>query len=368
MKWWDKSWNPITGCVPCSEACENCQSILNLKRQGRNTFPEISKSALEKDLLPGLNYVVSSLGDFFSPFSGIGWQTMDRIFKKMVLQKHSHFFLCTKYPEELRDYLKYAPWSKSQMDHIFFGVSVEKQKYLSRLDAISEIEEISHIFLSLEPLLEEVKVDYSLYPKVEWVIISSESGEKRRPAKEEWIRSAVLDASRSRKVYAYINYMELDSQAVDDLVLFPKDLQIRMKPSAFGRKELERKDFLDGCATLSKTVSGFEVTSNFPLFLKLSQHFQEIEILSFTYRGEIFLKSSTTRWLWKMANGIRKTFLENDQKTISKNLLRDFLPKETKVTFSIPEEFSFVSEDKQVQEFLKTYSKFTATESKKVCQ
>ena len=23
-KWWDESWNPVSGCTPCSPGCEHC--------------------------------------------------------------------------------------------------------------------------------------------------------------------------------------------------------------------------------------------------------------------------------------------------------------------------------------------------------
>ena len=37
-KYWDKAWNPIIGCKPCSTACENCYAAAMMRRFGAADF------------------------------------------------------------------------------------------------------------------------------------------------------------------------------------------------------------------------------------------------------------------------------------------------------------------------------------------
>lgn len=39
--WWDKTWNPITGCSPVSEGCEHCWAKRMANRlRGRYGYPQ----------------------------------------------------------------------------------------------------------------------------------------------------------------------------------------------------------------------------------------------------------------------------------------------------------------------------------------
>jgi len=40
IDWTDATWNPVTGCTPISEGCENCYAAVMARRlQGRRTLP-----------------------------------------------------------------------------------------------------------------------------------------------------------------------------------------------------------------------------------------------------------------------------------------------------------------------------------------
>jgi len=42
IEWCDKVWNPITGCSPVSEGCENCYAKrMAYRLKGRYGYPEI---------------------------------------------------------------------------------------------------------------------------------------------------------------------------------------------------------------------------------------------------------------------------------------------------------------------------------------
>lgn len=155
MRWWDKSWNPITGCVPCSEGCDNCISIANLKKQGRSCDPQISKVSLEKELFPSMNYLVCSLGDMFD-FED--HRQIDHVFEKMINMQDSQFFICTKKTSMLMEYMEHAKWRSNDMNNIWFGCSVESQDYVDRVDELCGTVEISHRFVQIEPMLGPIEI------------------------------------------------------------------------------------------------------------------------------------------------------------------------------------------------------------------
>ena len=42
-KYWDKVWNPMIGCKPCSPACEHCYAAAWAKRFGQSLKPHDTK-------------------------------------------------------------------------------------------------------------------------------------------------------------------------------------------------------------------------------------------------------------------------------------------------------------------------------------
>lgn len=81
--------------------------------------------------------------------------------------------------EELSPLLEWAP-------NIWMGVSVESQKYVSRIDHLRRTEAQTK-FLSLEPLLGPLKdLDLS---GIDWAIVGGESGFGARPMPNHWVTS-----------------------------------------------------------------------------------------------------------------------------------------------------------------------------------
>jgi protein gp37 len=75
----------------------------------------------------------------------------------------------------------------AEQEHIWWGVSVEDQKYgVSRIADLQDTN-CAMRFLSIEPLLEDVgKLDLV---KINWAIVGGESGPGARPMLKEWVVS-----------------------------------------------------------------------------------------------------------------------------------------------------------------------------------
>jgi protein gp37 len=96
-------------------------------------------------------------------------------------QAHWHIFqVLTKRPERLRSICHKLSWA----ENIWFGVTVESQAYVNRLDWLSQCQ-ANIRFVSFEPLLSEIR-DITL-DDVDWVIVGGESGPGAREIKKEWV-------------------------------------------------------------------------------------------------------------------------------------------------------------------------------------
>jgi protein gp37 len=85
----------------------------------------------------------------------------------------------------MRDMLRGPLAFAAQLEHIWWGVSVEDRKYgVPRIDALREAPAALR-FLSIEPLLEDLgEIDLQ---GIHWVIVGGESGRGARQIKEEWV-------------------------------------------------------------------------------------------------------------------------------------------------------------------------------------
>lgn len=69
--------------------------------------------------------------------------------------------------------------------HIWLGVSVENQKYTSRIQHLQRVPARVR-FLSIEPLLGTVELTASMLRGIHWVIVGGESGHKARLMNPDW--------------------------------------------------------------------------------------------------------------------------------------------------------------------------------------
>jgi protein gp37 len=110
--------------------------------------------------------------------------------------KHHTWMILTKRPERIRQCLP-ADWGEG-WDHVWIGVSVEKEAYMGRVETLASLP-IKTRFISAEPLLDAI--DFTKFPEmksIDWVIVGGESGNedgphKYRECKLEWIEQIVND-------------------------------------------------------------------------------------------------------------------------------------------------------------------------------
>lgn len=181
------SWNPVSGCTPISEGCQNCYAKRMANRlRGRCGYPadEPFKVTLHKDRLEEplrwkkpRRVFVCSMGDLFHenvPFEYIAkvWQTMNNA------EQHT-FLVLTKRPKRMAEFLSLLAWynhdrevepaeavlgtgGKYTLPNVCLGVTVENQAYADeRIPILLQIPAAVR-FISVEPMLGSVDVSYYL--------------------------------------------------------------------------------------------------------------------------------------------------------------------------------------------------------------
>ena len=200
IEWTDKTWNPVKGCFKVSPGCKNCYAIRMAERlqamkhplyQGtviRNGKPNwTGKIGLNETLLAEplkwkkpAKIFVNSMSDLF--YEEVPDEFIKQTFNTMLQADWHQFQILTKRPERAKSFL--TKYDYNLPPHIWFGVSVESNEYITRIDDLRDMP-ASIRFVSFEPLLDTVsKANLS---KIDWAIIGGESGPGARPMKEEWV-------------------------------------------------------------------------------------------------------------------------------------------------------------------------------------
>ena len=119
------------------------------------------------------------MSDLFHP--GVPDDYIHQVFGVMESAEHHRFQVLTKRSERLAELAPSLPWPSN----VWMGVSVENQRFVSRVDDLRQVP-ASVRFLSCEPLLGELKLDLD---DIHWVIAGGESGPGARPMELSWIRA-----------------------------------------------------------------------------------------------------------------------------------------------------------------------------------
>jgi protein gp37 len=195
IEWTDATWNPVRGCTKISPGCKHCYAETFAERfRGVKGHPyeqgfdlRLVPEKLTEPLLwrsPKLVFV-NSMSDLFQP--GVPDSYIEVVCQVMVKANWHTFQVLTKRSERFKELLNGPLRFAAKQNHIWWGVSVEDQKYgLPRVTNLQQIR-ASVRFLSLEPLLEDLGTfDLS---GINWAIVGGESGPGARPMKEEWVLS-----------------------------------------------------------------------------------------------------------------------------------------------------------------------------------
>lgn len=250
IEWTDHSLNPgIYGCSPAGEGCRNCYAEKMAFRLGEmgqaayqravnnhakwsgpvRTDPDQIHRAFAK--LPKrkpARVFVSSMGDLFH--EDVPDEFIRSVFREMVARPHLTFKLLTKRPKRMASFGQNLDfWMKGDgqgwTQNIWAGCSCSTvsdvhrtAKYILRTPAAVR-------FISFEPLLEDISIPAG----IDWAIVGCESGPKRRPCREEWIRS-IVERCRCNSVPVFVKQIEIDGRVSKDPGEWPEDLRVQEFP------------------------------------------------------------------------------------------------------------------------------------------
>lgn len=229
IEWADKVWNPVVGCTPVSEGCQNCyartlhdrrhQAVLNGKimpKQYKQPFNQIQ--CLEERLEDPLHWrtpsrvFVNSMGDLFHrdvPYDFIGdvVETISRCPQHI-------FIVLTKRPSRMQFIFSevMTALAEKPLPNLWLGVSLSSNNDLWMMDDLLKTPAAVRL-VSCEPMLGWVNLmryfrctdccgedeigpckgepqcpDYQPFG-IDWVICGGETGQNARPMHPDWVRS-----------------------------------------------------------------------------------------------------------------------------------------------------------------------------------
>lgn len=195
IEWTDATWNPVRGCTKVSPGCKHCYAETFAERfRGVKGHP--FEQGFDLRLVPGKladplrwsqpkTIFVNSMSDLFQ--EGVPQDYISRVTSVMRLARWHTYQVLTKRSGRMRQLLTGPLQDAANEAHIWWGVSVEDQKY--GFPRIADLQETPALvrFLSIEPLLE----DLGTVPLdgISWVIVGGESGPGARPMQQDWVLS-----------------------------------------------------------------------------------------------------------------------------------------------------------------------------------
>ena len=187
IEWTDSTWNVVTGCTKVSPGCKHCYAETFAERwrgvpghpyeQGFDLrlWPERLELPLKWEK-PRMIFV-NSMSDLFH--ENVSLHYIQQVFEVMNEAARHTFQILTKRSRRLLKFNGDLSWTAN----IWQGVSVESEKYVSRIDDL-RMTGANVKFLSVEPLLSPLP-NLNLQG-IHWLIVGGESGPGARPMKAEW--------------------------------------------------------------------------------------------------------------------------------------------------------------------------------------
>lgn len=187
IEWTESTWNPVTGCTKVSPGCKYCYAermAERLQAMGQENYRNGFDLTLQPHMLelplqwkkPQMIFV-NSMSDLFH--RDVPLDYIQCVFDVMRRAHWHRFQVLTKRAGRLAKLSSKVAWAPN----IWMGVSVESDKYRSRIDELRSTGALTK-FLSLEPLLGPLH-DLDLHD-IDWVIVGGESGPKARPMDAAW--------------------------------------------------------------------------------------------------------------------------------------------------------------------------------------
>jgi protein gp37 len=220
IEWTNQTWNPVTGCTPCSEGCRNCYAekfALRLMKNPRTSDKYRNGFAVTlhpEELVKPLSWrkprmvFVCSMGDLFH--EDVPFLFIDKVMAIIAICPEHTFQILTKRSRRMLEYFSIdrnsllKRWDNALSDldlqhlpatncislalafpqtcewfwpmiNLWLGVTAENQQMADkRVEDLSDISAVVR-FVSVEPMLGPV--DLSRYlPRLDWVICGGETG------------------------------------------------------------------------------------------------------------------------------------------------------------------------------------------------
>ncbi len=189
IEWTDATWNPVTGCTQISPGCAHCYAKTFAERfrgvpghpYERGFEPQLRRERIKQPLrwTKPRTIFVNSMSDLFH--EAVPDEYIHEVFEVMAAADQHRYQVLTKRAERLAQLAPSLPWP----DHIWMGVSVENQRWTSRIAPLRGTPAAIK-FLSCEPLLGPLELDLD---GIDWVIAGGESGPGARPMHPDWVRA-----------------------------------------------------------------------------------------------------------------------------------------------------------------------------------
>ena len=286
IEWTDHTFNPWIGCTKVSPGCANCYAEAQDRfrswtpegwgkgKPRKRTSAANWKKPLrwnEKAKKEGVRYRIfcASLADWLDDEVPVVW--LCELLELIRLTPHLDWLLLTKRPEnwakrhgELGDFLDGDTSSLTQWlegwymgydtpENVWIGTSVENQEQADHRITLLNSIPASVRFLSCEPLLEPVDLEYpeSVFPDgpewccsgrecgchgmpaepplicgIDWVIVGGESGPNAREFEANWARH-ILDVCKKGQAKFFMKQMGGKRKP---FVSIPEDLMVREFP------------------------------------------------------------------------------------------------------------------------------------------
>lgn len=225
IEWTDHSFNPWLGCTRVSPGCQRCYAEALSKRTGladwgphadrRRTSPAYWLQPLRwqrKAKATGrpLRVFCASMADVFDDHPSIRAEWRSDLWGIIAETPDLEWLLLTKRPENWPAFLPVAE-PQPPFENIRLGVTIEDQERAHQRGPVLQF--ASDIgwptFISYEPALGPVEWSPFVQGRaIEWLIAGYESGPKRRPTDENWIRNARDATVRAGGAFFYKQRVE----------------------------------------------------------------------------------------------------------------------------------------------------------------
>ncbi len=212
IAWTNATWNPVRGCTPISEGCQNCYARAFAERfRGVSGHPyeqgfdvRLVRQLLDQPLRwkrPRLVFV-NSMSDLFH--DAVPVEYIAQVFATMAQAQQHTFQLLTKRHERMERVLGDIAFENEvrhllpdhggdlrwPLPNLWLGVTTENQRWArERIPALLRTPAALR-WISAEPLLGPLVIYASIRPckGIDWVIAGGESGPRARPMALDWAR------------------------------------------------------------------------------------------------------------------------------------------------------------------------------------